>query len=133
MRPTCLIPLLLLACQPKPQGIEGPPRPWGEMDDAAREAHMSSVVLPHMKEAFQRFDAERYADFGCPTCHVGGSYEMPNPRLPVLSKTKFRKEHWKKDPEMVQFMWEHVEPEMAALLGQKGRRFNCRSCHTTRR
>ena len=109
--------------------------PWEQMDHAARLAHMTAVVEPKMKQSFQAHDAERFADFGCATCHgpgvEDGTYAMPNPELPVLGRAAYRQDYAKNSREMVRFMWEHVEIETAALLGQKtGRtRFSCRSCH----
>lgn len=103
-----------------------------------RKVYMTSTVLPHMRETFQAFDETRHADFDCATCHRTGAergdFAMPDPGIPALSRWKFRKEHWKKQPETVQFMWEHVKPQMSALLGgPKGLRgFGCASCHTRR-
>lgn len=133
-----LLSITAAACRPKPDDIAGPEKPWEEMSYEARQAYMASQVLPYMKKRFQEHDPERFADFGCPTCHGSGAetgtYEMPNPELPVLDRKNFREEHQKKHPEMVQFMWEHVEIEVATLLGKRTGRgsFNCRSCHTTK-
>lgn len=131
--------LALAACSPpKPTDIQGPEIAWDEMDHAARQAYMASEVLPHMRERFQAFDSERYAEFTCATCHPTGvetgDYAMPDPGIPPLSRWNFRKEHWKAQPEMVQFMWEEVKPRTSALLGgPKGKRgFNCDDCHTRR-
>jgi hypothetical protein len=127
-----------LACQPKPQDIPGPEKPWQDMSRADRELYMTTTVLPHMRETFTAFDAERFASFDCETCHVtgaaNGDYAMPDPGIPKLSKLHFGRDHQRKHPETVRFMWEHVEPEMDALLGgPKGLRgFNCRNCHLTR-
>jgi hypothetical protein len=127
----------LLGCQPHPEGIAGPETPWAEMDHAERQAYMASAVLPHMQASFAGFDAERFAEFECATCHVTGAargdFTMPDPGLPNLAH--FRREHMKKHPETVRFMWEKVEPEMHALLGGKAyaRKFNCRACHPVER
>lgn len=153
--PSRLVPLALilsaawlgLACQPKPTDIPGPAEPWDELSRAERELYMTTTVLPHMRETFAAFDGadpdslariERYAAFACETCHVTGAargdYAMPDPGLPKLSRLHFGRDHQRKHPETVRFMWEHVEPEMSALLGgPKGLKgFNCRNCHETR-
>jgi hypothetical protein len=130
--------LLAAACQPKPTDIPGPERAWKSMSHEDRQVYMAQTVLPHMQATFQEFDGERFAAFDCSTCHptgaTRGDFAMPDPGIPKLSRWKFRKEHWKKHPETVQFMWEKVDPEMSALLGgPKGLRgFNCRDCHMTR-
>ncbi|MFV8750661.1 hypothetical protein ACNOYE_08915 [Nannocystaceae bacterium ST9] len=125
-------------CQPKPSDIPGPEQPWKDMSHDERQVYMAQAVLPHMQASFREFDAERFADFDCATCHVtgaaAGTFAMPDPGIPKLSRSKFRQEHMKKHPETVRFMWETVEPEMSALLGgPKGLRgFNCRDCHMIR-
>jgi hypothetical protein len=130
--------LAIVACQPKPRDIPGPEQPWQDMNHADRQAYMAQAVLPHMQAAFQSFDAERFATVDCATCHVtgaaAGTFAMPDPGLPKLSRRHFNREHMQTQRETVRFMWEHVEPEMSALLGgPKGQRgFNCRNCHTVR-
>lgn len=134
-----LVAGMLLGCRPTAKHVEGPPQPWEQMDGAAREAYMTDVVEPHMREAFVQHDAEKFADFGCATCHRGGidrgDHSMPNPELPKLSRHHFIREHYRPNRELVRFMWRRVEPEMARMLGKKhGRRhFSCRSCHLTRK
>ncbi len=133
-----LLACAAFGCQPKPKDIPGPEAPWEEMSRAEREAYMAASVLPHMRETFTAFDGERFAEFGCETCHVSGAaagdYAMPDPGIPKRSRKSFRQGHQKKHPETVRFVWEQVEPEMSALLGgPKGvRGFNCRSCHQVR-
>lgn len=128
----------MLACQPKPTDIPGPSQSWESMSHADRELYMTTTVLPHMRETFVGFDPERFADFDCETCHVtgaaAGTYEMPDPGIPKLSRLHFGRDHQRKHPETVRFMWEQVEPQMSAMLGgPKGQRgFNCRDCHQVR-
>jgi hypothetical protein len=135
-----LAPLALtvaVGCQPHPTGIIGPEKPWAEMDHTERQAYMASAVLPHMQATFGTFDPERFAKVECATCHVTGAargdFAMPDPGLPNLAH--FRREHMKKHPETVRFMWEKVEPEMHELLGGKEGvgKFNCRACHPVER
>ncbi len=109
---------------------------WDALGTGDKMAHMHAQVEPAMREAFQSFDAERFADFDCQTCHGpgvdDGSYAMPNPALPHLREAGMFKEHRKADPEISKFMWKEVELPMADLLGQtagpKGE-FACWSCH----
>jgi hypothetical protein len=126
-----------LACQPHPTDIPGPEQPWEQMSHDERKVYMATAVLPHMQATFAGFDAERFAKLECATCHVTGAargdFAMPDPGLPNLAH--FRREHMKKHPETVRFMWEKVEPEMHALLGGKQGvgKFNCRACHPVER
>jgi len=126
---------MVCACRPSVADVPAPEQPWEEMTFEQRKAHMSARVLPHMRATFQSHDAERFASFDCTTCHASGAaagdYAMPDPALPHLVRKNFRTEIQAKHPEMVRFMWERVEPEMARLVGTKaGRtRFNCRDCH----
>jgi cytochrome c553 len=131
---------LALACKAKhPVVPEGASRTWPEMNDKERAQHMGAVVLPRMKASFQQFDAERFADFSCGTCHGAGaedgSFEMPNPGLPRLDPSGLYKKHRKATPEIADFMWKEVEPEMAELLGLprysfvKKSGFGCANCH----
>jgi hypothetical protein len=114
---------------------------WDKMDRSDRMALMKKVVFPTMRKEFQAFDAKRYANFKCITCHGAGvsdgSYKMPNPELPKLPSSK---EGWEKimkeKGDMLKFMKEHVKPEMASMLGMKPydmktkTGFGCGNCHT---
>ncbi len=110
---------------------------WEGMKHEEREAFMKQIVLPAMKERFQEFDAEGFAEFDCATCHGAGaandSFEMPNPDLPVLTGALF--ENPGDEQAIFDFMSKTVKPHMAELLGmpemtdtQEG--FSCASCHT---
>ena len=105
---------------------------WRDMSAEQRMSHMSQTVAPAMGELFRGHDAERFADFGCKTCHAEGTFAMPNPGLPHLDASGYYKKHRKASPDMVHFMWKEVEPQMAELLGvthgEHGY-FACRSCH----
>lgn len=136
---SCLLLLLgLTACGPRGQtGVpEGWAKPWAELDEDERMQHMAAVVLPAMQEVFQGHDPERFADFGCATCHGGGAaqgeFAMPNAGLPVLDAAKFYKKHRQNDKEMVRLMWKIVEPAMGEALAVThgfGGTIECQSCH----
>src|SRR5437867_4050836 len=55
-------------------------------------AFMKKNVLPHMKAAFQKFDAKKYAKFNCKTCHGKNAdknkFKMPTADLPKLDFAK---------------------------------------------
>lgn len=112
---------------------------WDAMDKQQRLEHMKTVVMPHMKELFASFDAKRYGDMKCVTCHGDGAkdqtFKMPNPKLPKLSYTDNFKKHMAKTPELTKFMMEKVVPEMASLLGEQPydpathKGFGCAECH----
>lgn len=115
---------------------DGAAVPWAQMDHAARHAHMQSVVLPRMRTVFQRFDSERFADFGCGTCHgdgmADGTYAMPNPNLPTLDHAGVYKTHRKESPEITRFMWKEVQSELGQSLGVTwgpNGTIDCKSCH----
>lgn len=102
---------------------------------------MKKTVFPKMKDEFTGWDAKRFADMNCKTCHgdgaSDGSFTMPNPKLPVLpSKPEDFKKLAAKKPAAAKFMMEHVVPDMASMLGQQPydmktqQGFGCHNCHT---
>ena len=102
---------------------------------------MKHTVFPKMKDEFTGWDAKRFADMNCKTCHgdgaSDGSFKMPNPKLPVLpSKPEDFKKLAAKKPVAAKFMMEHVVPDMASMLGQQPydmkthQGFGCTNCHT---
>jgi hypothetical protein len=114
---------------------------WDSMSKQQRGAYMKEVVMPKMKEVFVAFDAKKYGDMKCNTCHgsgaTNGSFAMPNPELPKLPSDMSKFKEWAaKKPQMTEFMLKHVKPEMAKLLNEpeydpatkKG--FGCGECHT---
>ncbi|MGE5184894.1 MAG: hypothetical protein ACM31C_22655 [Acidobacteriota bacterium] len=98
---------------------------------------MKTKVVPVMKKEFQAFDAKRYANFGCKTCHGKDpkktKYKMPNPELPKLDFAALKA--GKQKPKVAEFMAKVVKPKMAEILQQpemtetnpKG--FGCLECH----
>ncbi len=112
-----------------------------DMDHEQRKTFMKDVVLPTMKPMFVAWEA-KFESMDCATCHgegaVDGSFEMPNPGLPVLPATQ---EGWAalgaEHPDGMTFMAEQVKPTMAKLLGEtefdpatNTGEFGCHGCHT---
>ena len=115
------------------------------MSDKQKGEFMKKKVVPAMAKTFQEFDAKKYADFGCKTCHGKGaddhSFKMPNPdilALPGPDDKEAFKPIYQKNPAMVTFMGGKVMPQMAKLLGAepfdyknpKPDAFSCLGCHT---
>ncbi len=121
--------------------MTGPPVPWADMDESARAAYMAEVVVPRTRPLFVGFDAERYGNFGCATCHGSRMkerhFEMPNPDILALhpTGTPEQKQMVEDHPKMVRLMFNHVLPTVRDSLGlptynadtQEG--FSCFSCH----
>ncbi len=118
---------------------------WKDMNADQRTAFMKDVVMPRAKEVFMAFDAERYKDMDCKTCHGPGaedkSFEMPNPDIAPLPNSEEAYMAWiAKDEDaarLTPFMSEKVEPLMIELLqltpydpATKTGEFGCTGCHT---
>ena len=97
--------------------------------------------MPKMHDLFAGFDAAKFGEMKCATCHgagaADGSFKMPNPGLPKLPMDpRGFKALSASQPKTFEFMAKHVEPTMADLLGvppfdpktMKG--FGCFDCHT---
>jgi len=128
---------------PEPSAAAAPAGPfdWDAMDKRARGKYMKEVVLPKMKEVFAAYDAAKYADVKCVTCHgtsaMKGDFTMPNPDLPPIPGDRAKFKEWAaKRPQMVEFMVKHLKPEMAKLLHEPeydpstNQGFGCAECHT---
>ena len=100
---------------------------------------MKKNVVPAMKIEFQKFDAKKFANFGCKTCHgkdpKASKFKMPTPDLPKLDFAKL--EAGKQEPKTAEWMGKVVKPQMAKILGQramdpadpKAGGFGCLDCH----
>jgi hypothetical protein len=142
--------LLFAACGGKstpPANPEPTPEPapseFKDMNHDQRADFMKTVVMPEMKPMFVAFDP-KFEDMDCKTCHgasaESGTFEMPNPDLPVLPGTEEAFGEYMKDPEHARwamFMIQQVKPKMAELLkvaefdpATGTGEFSCANCHT---
>ncbi|MGE0785856.1 MAG: hypothetical protein AB7S26_09225 [Sandaracinaceae bacterium] len=113
--------------------------PWDDMTPQQRGQFMQQTVMPEMRAMFQEFDGERFAEFGCATCHGENAhdvaFQMPNGLAPL------NPEHipamFESDQPMAVFMTQRVWPRMAELLGEPQYNpethegFSCLNCHAT--
>lgn len=116
-------------------------QPWAEMSQQERGAFMHDSVVPVTRQMFQEYDGERYADFGCGTCHGADMAErefaMPNPGLLPLFPTGSDEQRAAVEghPQMVRFMFNHLLPTVRDMLqlaefdANTGEGFSCYSCH----
>lgn len=98
---------------------------------------MKEKVVPEMKVTFQKFDAKKYKDFGCKTCHgkhaKENKFKMPTADLPKLDFAALKA--GKQKPKVAEWMGKVVKPEMAKLLQmpeyteQNPKGFGCLQCH----
>lgn len=112
---------------------------WHDVPADQRGQYMAEVVVPAMKPLFEALDAERYADFGCATCHGTNAaevhFQMPNGLAP-LDPSSIGAMYQSEQP-MAQLMTQQVHPRMVELLGEPaydsatGEGFGCLGCHAT--
>jgi hypothetical protein len=116
--------------------------PFKDMNKEQRGAFMEHVVLPTMKPIFQSFDADKFSEVNCRTCHGKGAenhtFKMPDAEIARLPQPE-NFAAFAQDPEhapWVQFMAEKVKPTMAKLLGMTEfdpathtGEFGCYACH----
>jgi hypothetical protein len=119
---------------------EAPPPPahdvWKEgMTKDEEIAFMKKNVVPEMGPVFKGYNAKRYAEFGCKTCH-GPKFKEPKDYLPKLTFKDGKITAFAEKPEIAKFMAEQVTPHMAAAMGMKPfdmtthTGFGCNGCHT---
>ena len=102
---------------------------------------MRTKMVPAMKVTFQAFDAKKYANFGCKTCHGKDpqktKYKMPNPELPPLDFKLL--EQGKQKPNVAEWMSKTVKPQVAQILERPQMSkehpdgFGCLECHTEKK
>lgn len=109
---------------------------WSDtMSDGKKAEFMKKKVMPAMSKTFQEFNAEKYKEFSCKTCH--GAVFKPHPvdALPELHLKDGKLAEADEHPEMTKFMGEKVSPQMAEIFGKKpydpatGEGFGCGGCH----
>lgn len=108
------------------------PADWQDMDFDQRKEYMTQVVEPEMQAVFQEYDADKYAEFACATCHGDDGedvdYEMPNGLHPLSFPLNPTSPEEEAD---IEFMEDEVIVDMAALVdqvpGTNG--FRCTACH----
>ena len=109
---------------------------WHEgMTEDEEIAFMKKNVVPEMAPVFKGYNAKRYADFGCKTCH-GPKFKEPKDYLPKLTFKGGKLTSFAEMPEISKFMAEQVVPHMATAMGLKPfdmtthTGFGCNGCHT---
>jgi hypothetical protein len=109
---------------------------WTEgMSKDAEVAFMKKNVVPEMEPVFKGYNAKRYGEFGCKTCH-GPKFKDPKEFLPKLTFKDGKMTAFAEKPEIAKFMAEQVVPHMATAMGMKPydpathTGFGCGGCHT---
>jgi hypothetical protein len=96
---------------------------------------MKKKVMPAMSKTFQEYDAKKYADFSCKTCHGKDMKPKPVQALPELHFKAGKLAEADTEPDMVKFMHDKVSPQMADIFGKKPydpatkEGFGCNGCH----
>jgi hypothetical protein len=113
--------------------------PWKDKTHEQRMDWMGLQVFPKMKGVFTEFDADRFSNFACQTCHGDDmeivDFKMPNKHLYALPRTDTLKSARDYDAKVTDFMLNTLTPKMAELLDlqpydaatKSG--FSCFGCH----
>ena len=142
---TLVLALALASCGGKSSGSNEPanssptplaPGAWEGMNDRDKASFMKHTVVPVMAAKFKAFDAEKFSDVDCKTCHGPGAddgkFDMPSGALPELDFAHPDPD----DAAISEFMAKEVKPTMANLLGmpeytpEDPKGFGCLACHT---
>lgn len=105
-----------------------------DMSKDEKVAFMKTNVSPRMAKVFKAYDATKYAEFNCKTCH-GPAFKEPKEFLAKLVFKDGRMTSPADKSEVAKFMHEKVVPEMAAAMGMKPfdmqtkTGFGCGGCH----
>lgn len=146
MRVICILLAVLAGCLSRaepPQAAPGPPGlEWKSMSREQRMTYMEKVVVPQMKPLFVAIDAQRFASFGCRTCHGptfdDTTFDMPNRELLTLPATPEGMIPLARDKgPWLEAMTKRIKPKMARLLGlaefdpdnPQPDAFGCHGCH----
>lgn len=115
---------------------EGSAEVWSDtMSLKLKGEFMKKKVVPAMSKTFQDFDAKKYADFGCKTCHGPQFKPHPVDFLPELTVKNGELSVPEDEAALAKFMGEKVSPQMAELFGKKPfdpatkEGFGCNGCH----
>jgi hypothetical protein len=115
---------------------EGSADVWSDsMSDKQKAEFMKKKVVPAMAKTFQEFDAKKYADFGCKTCHGPQFKPHPVDFLPELHMKDGKMVEAEEHPDLAKLMSEKVSPQMAEIFGKKPYNpetkegFGCMGCH----
>lgn len=113
-------------------GINPPDQPWEQMSHEEKEFDMIGRFHPVYRELFQNQDAERWAEFGCETCHGPDmqerNFEMPATHLPPIPEPG--SERYNRARGVLTAMYEFMEQtteNMGTMLGEDD--FTCYGCH----
>lgn len=111
---------------------------WHDKTREQRMDWMGLEVFPKMRAAFVEYDAERFSDFKCQTCH-GDDMEIVDFAMPgvsfALSGEDTLAQARDYDAKMTEFMVNEVVPQVARLLDMKpydpetNTGFGCFGCH----
>ncbi len=106
--------------------------PYTAMGHTEKKEYMRDVLTPRFGQMFMAFDAKRFPQMKCVTCHGNGArtseFKMPDEKLPKLPKSDAgMKKLEVKIPAMVKFMRDSVAPLTAQMLGMK--EYKCEGCH----
>jgi len=120
------LPTSLTSTIPRAEAkVVGPPQvAWKTMSYEQKRLYMKSAVMPAMKPVFQTFDAKKFQNFKCATCHgedgASRKYKMPSNDIHPLPNSKEGFEAKLKAeptwPRWTEFMSQKVEPAMGKLL-----------------
>jgi hypothetical protein len=106
-----------------------------DMPTKDKGVFMKKKVVPALAKTFQDHDPKKYANFGCKTCHGPAMKPKPVDFLPELHMKDGKLVEAAKEADMVKFMGEHVEPDMAAVFGKQpydpktNSGYGCNGCH----
>jgi mono/diheme cytochrome c family protein len=109
-----------------------PDVPFADLDHDQRLQFMRDKVVPALAPVFRQHDAQKFAEFGCATCHgaaavASGTFAMPSDKLPALDVRDLTA--WKaRDVELMERV---VVPAMQKLLRAPDG-WGCLGCHAAK-
>jgi hypothetical protein len=116
---------------------------WKDKTHPQRMDWMGLQVFPKMKGVFKEFDADRFSEFACQTCHGDEmeivDFKMPSNKLYALPRKDTLQSARDYDAKVTDFMVATVMPKMAELLDmpvydrETKAGFGCFGCHPAER